>query len=39
MPGYGYGQMKKGKATAMNKKKKKPMVAKKTMPKKRTRKA
>ena len=39
MPGYGYGSMKKGNATAMNKKKKKPMVVKKTMPKKRTRKA
>ena len=35
MPGYGYGMKK----TATAKKKKKPMVAKKTMPKKRTRKA
>ncbi len=35
MPGYGYGMTNKSK----DKKKKKKMVAKKTMPKKRTRKA
>jgi len=35
MPGYGYGMKKP--TTAKKKNKKKPMVAKKTMPKKRTR--